>query len=212
MASDSQHALVLDYRRLVGTELLSDPELVAMRACDIRCTLGPLLRLLLPGLGAGQIHGAGLVSTDGRGLLALGPSGAGKSTLARLASCRYHVLGDDRVVLWGERDGFSMDTDPANEMSDGSLQARLCAVLWLRHGRAFALRPRRWPELLPEIWRDNRGQWTILPVALRTRLYGLFCSMLSAVPVLEMTFRKDAVDWDAVEDTARALSMRQPGA
>jgi hypothetical protein len=70
-----------------------------------------MVHLLAQGRGV-EVHGCGLLDTDGRGYLFLGKSGAGKSTLARLwtgvpgvregapvPAQIPHVLSDDRIIL-----------------------------------------------------------------------------------------------------------------
>lgn len=58
-----------------------------------------LLKLLRP-LGLYSLHAAGIVSSEGSGLLVIGPSGSGKSTLAiELTRRGWRYLSDDAVLL-----------------------------------------------------------------------------------------------------------------
>ena len=52
-----------------------------------------------------EVHGCGVITPDGRGLLLTGHSGAGKSTSARLWSQRdgARLLSDDRIILRREK-------------------------------------------------------------------------------------------------------------
>jgi hypothetical protein len=68
----------------------------------IEYPLDELLWIHRLSLGAGvEVHGCGVITADGRGLLLTGHSGAGKSTSSRLwaASKGARVLSDDRIIL-----------------------------------------------------------------------------------------------------------------
>jgi hypothetical protein len=66
-----------------------------------------LLKLLRP-LGVYSLHGAGLATHDGLGLLLVGPSGTGKSTLAiGLVREGWGYLSDDAVLLRLEPEGVN---------------------------------------------------------------------------------------------------------
>jgi hypothetical protein len=68
----------------------------------IEYPLDELLWIHRLSLGAGvEVHGCGVVTADGRGLLLTGHSGAGKSTSSRLwaKSKGARVLSDDRIIL-----------------------------------------------------------------------------------------------------------------
>ena len=69
-----------------------------------------------------ELHGCGIVRTDGTGNLFVGHSGAGKSTTTRLWTARedVHVLSDDRIIVRWDEDGAAAEpacgsTDSANE-------------------------------------------------------------------------------------------------
>jgi hypothetical protein len=58
-----------------------------------------ILKLLRP-LGRFALHGAGVVSASGQGMLIVGPSGSGKSTLAlALIGAGWRYLSDEAVLL-----------------------------------------------------------------------------------------------------------------
>ncbi len=59
-----------------------------------------MVNLLAQGRGV-EVHGCGVLDSDGKGYLFLGQSGAGKSTMARLwtRGAGPHILSDDRIIL-----------------------------------------------------------------------------------------------------------------
>jgi len=95
--------------------------------------------------GAGLIaHACAFILPEGAGVLCPGMSGAGKTTLARLlrdnapaidllTDDRAIVTLEDRLTLWGS-------PWPGSARVTGSGQAPLSAVMFIRHGRAVALR------------------------------------------------------------------------
>jgi hypothetical protein len=103
-----------------------------------------MVHLLAQGLGA-EIHGAGVVTADGRGFLFAGQSGAGKTTLSRLwqREAGVTVLSDERIILRAHADGIWMYGTPWH--GDGHIatpgRARLERIFLIRHGAANALSP-----------------------------------------------------------------------
>ncbi|HSZ82653.1 MAG TPA: hypothetical protein VLA14_10235 [Polyangia bacterium] len=101
-----------------------------------------MVHLLAQGLGV-EIHGAGVVTADGRGFLFAGQSGAGKTTLSRLWQREpgVTVLSDERVILRGHADGVWMYGTPWH--GDGHIatpgRARLERIFLIRHGAANEL-------------------------------------------------------------------------
>jgi hypothetical protein len=66
-----------------------------------------LLKLLRP-LGSYWLHGAGVVSQEGMGVLIIGPSGSGKSTLTiGLIRQGWSYLSDDALLLRRQPDGIA---------------------------------------------------------------------------------------------------------
>jgi hypothetical protein len=101
-----------------------------------------MVHLLARGLGV-ELHGAGVVTADGRGLLFAGQSGAGKTTMSRLWRDEpgVTVLSDERVIVRLEDGRVWMYGTPWH--GDGYIaepgRAPLERVLLLRHGAANAL-------------------------------------------------------------------------
>jgi len=102
-----------------------------------------MVHLLAQGLGV-EVHAAGVVTPDGRGLLFAGQSGAGKSTLSKLwrAEGGVTVLSDERIILRAEEGGVWMYGTPWH--GEGYIaepgRARLGRVFLLRQGPQNALR------------------------------------------------------------------------
>jgi hypothetical protein len=92
-----------------------------------------------------EVHGCGVISPDGRGLLLTGHSGAGKSTSSRLWSRRdgARVLSDDRIILRRESGRIWMYGTPWH--GDAGIaeadRAPLDGIYVLAHGQQNAIRP-----------------------------------------------------------------------
>ena len=92
-------------------------------------------------------HACGFLLPDGRGVLAPGISGSGKSTLARSLSQDapgdVTVLGDDRIAVTEEPDGFRVWGTPWHSTARlaSPLDGPLAAIVLVRHGRESAVRP-----------------------------------------------------------------------
>jgi hypothetical protein len=103
-----------------------------------------MVHLLARGIGV-ELHGGGVVTPDGRGLLFVGQSGAGKSTLSKLwrAEPGMTVLSDERIIVRKDDTGVWMYGTPWH--GDGYIaepgRARLERVFVLRHGPLNELRP-----------------------------------------------------------------------
>lgn len=91
-----------------------------------------------------EVHGCGIVDTNGRGYLFAGQSGAGKSTIARLWSpAGATVLSDDRVVLRKEGGGVVMHGTPWHGDAEYAepRSAPLAGILFLRQAPAHRIVP-----------------------------------------------------------------------
>ena len=102
-----------------------------------------MVHLLARGLGI-ELHGAGVVTADGRGFLFAGQSGAGKTTMSKLwrAEEGVTVLSDERIIVRRHDDGIWMYGTPWH--GDGYVaepgRARLERIFLLRQGPANAFR------------------------------------------------------------------------
>jgi hypothetical protein len=91
-----------------------------------------------------EMHGCGVITRDGRGLLLTGHSGAGKSTSARLWTKNpgARILSDDRIILRRESDRIWMYGTPWH--GDAGIAAAdrfpLEAIFVLEHGQANRIR------------------------------------------------------------------------
>jgi hypothetical protein len=92
-----------------------------------------------------EVHGCGLRTSDGRGLLLTGHSGAGKSTSARLWSQQSgaRVLSDDRIILRREKGRVWMYGTPWHGDAGIAEADRwpLDGIFVLAHGDKNELRP-----------------------------------------------------------------------
>src|SRR5271165_1500030 len=104
LGSSPYKRLLIDERFRCGTLLMSE-EGFGGSANSLRPLTYPLDELLimhrLTQEKAIELHGAGIVTTDGVGNLFVGHSGAGKSTTTRLWTERkdVEVLSDDRIIV-----------------------------------------------------------------------------------------------------------------
>ncbi len=92
-----------------------------------------------------EVHGCGIVTPQGRGLLLAGHSGAGKSTSARLWARKNNarVLSDDRIILRRREGRLTMHGTPWHGDA-GVAEAAACpldAIFVLAHSTLNCLRP-----------------------------------------------------------------------
>ena len=96
-----------------------------------------MVHLLARGWGV-EIHGSGVVTADGRGLLFVGQSGAGKTTLSKLWRTQpgVVVLSDERIIVRKDDTGVWMYGTPWH--GDGHIatqgRCKLDRIFLLRHG------------------------------------------------------------------------------
>ena len=101
-----------------------------------------MVHLLSRGLGV-EIHGSGVVTADGRGLLFAGQSGAGKTTLSKiwLGEPGVRILSDERIIV--RREGGEMFMYGTPWHGDGHIanpgRVKLERVFFLHHGAENAL-------------------------------------------------------------------------
>jgi len=111
--------------------------------------------LLAQGRGV-EMHGCGLVTPEGRGLLFLGHSGSGKTTTARLWTPRdgVKILSDDRIILRREGGRFWMHGTPWH--GEGRMaspgRAPLDRILFLARGGRNELIPIRAAESVARLF------------------------------------------------------------
>lgn len=143
-----------------------------------------------------EIHGCGVVDSDGRGYLFAGQSGAGKSTIARLwAEAGATVISDDRVVLRAEGAGIAMHGTPWHGDAEfaAPVKAPLSAVMLLAQAPSNGLRA------LSDASAAARLFSCAFPVfhnpAALDRTLALLAKIVSLVPtrVLEFTRTPDAI-------------------
>ena len=91
-----------------------------------------------------EIHGCGLLDSDGRGYLFPGQSGAGKSTTARLWSQLpgVRVLSDERIILRRTGERVEMYGTPwhGDAKLSSTERAPLNHIFFLRHGETNELK------------------------------------------------------------------------
>jgi hypothetical protein len=103
-----------------------------------------------------EVHGCGVITPDGRGVLLTGHSGAGKSTSSRLWSKQNgaRVLSDDRIILRREKGRVWMYGTPWHGDAGIAEADRwpLDGIFVLAHGDKNELRPLRRASASAELY------------------------------------------------------------
>lgn len=148
------------------------------------------------------IHAAAVKSPSGDCFVFMAESGGGKTTSAQLAKKEHlQVLGDEQVLLEKQGSDTVAWATQFNHITDGIDSAKVKAVLLLKHGPRFKLERIRPAEGLRRIWFDpvNVQQRSVLSQKQGAQMFRLAWDMLASVPTYEMTFRKDYIDWGALD-------------
>lgn len=174
------------------------------RVNDIILLLVPFMKYTLPMLRSTLIHAAGILTHDRRTIILLAQSGGGKTTATKLAQkSGYRILGDDSILISQRNGSYFASAVPFNRITDGPDWGRIGAFVVLKQGPFFALVAGSPVDTLRKTWTDNSSQWVSLARESRKSLFSLYSDMFSDVPVYEMTFEKDFVDWAAIESVLK---------
>ena len=149
-----------------------------------------------------EVHGCGVITPDGRGLLLTGHSGAGKSTSARLWSQQAgaRVLSDDRIILRREKRP-RLDVRNAVAWRRGDRRSRPLAAGWnfcSGSGAATMLRPLSRTEASAELYARSFVPHHSAEAV--TFILEFFSKVTSRVPCFEFSF---VPDFTAVEALLR---------
>ncbi len=151
-----------------------------------------MVNLLGQGRGA-EVHGCGVVDSQGKGHLFVGQSGAGKSTMASLWQPQpgIQILSDDRIVLRKAGQKLWMHGTPWHGEAGFSSAARapLTRIYFLRHGQKSQLLPQRPAEAVGHLFTCSFPPFHD-PKALDFTL-GFFEEVVKAVPCFELQFLPD---------------------
>ncbi len=151
-----------------------------------------MVNLLGQGRGA-ELHGCGVVDSQGEGHLFVGQSGAGKSTMARLWQPQpgIQILSDDRIVLRQSGQKLWMHGTPWHGEAGFSSAARapLTRIYFLQHGQKSQLLPQRPAEAVGHLFTCSFPPFHD-PEALDFTL-GFFEEVVKAVPCFELQFLPD---------------------
>jgi len=194
------YILIIDRVYKSTYEFYRDEGRKRARIRDAILLLVPFMKYTMPVLKSTLIHAAGILTHDRRTIVLLAQSGGGKTTVARLAQkSEYRVLGDDSILISQRNGSYFASSVPFNRITDGPDWGRVGAFVILKQGHSFSLVPSSPTDVLPKTWTDNSSQWISLSPESRKLLFSLYSDMFSDVPVYEMTFEKDFVDWAAIE-------------
>ena len=147
------------------------------------------------------LHAAAVKIAYGDCLVFMAKSGGGKTTSAQLARNEHlQVLGDEQILFEKQGSDTVAWATQFNHITDGLDSAKVKAVLLLKHGLRFKLERISPTEVLRRIWFDpvNVQQRRVLTQKQGAQTFRLAWDMLASVPTYEMTFRKDYIDWDAL--------------
>jgi hypothetical protein len=143
------------------------------------------------------IHSSGLIRGE-RAALFLAPDEGGKTTALQLAP-DGHLLSDDQVIVKRERKGLIAHGTPFGQLTSGPGQAPLGGLFVLEKADRFELTPLKPAGLVKTLWDEHLPYTSILPRPLKHRAFDLFYDMCHRVPIYRMSFRRDDLDWAAID-------------
>lgn len=188
---------IRDFERLSASVFVSGGLRDALSTPAAFYSLRKLFSLFLPSLGAFMVHSAGISLGCGTLLLAA-PDSGGKSTASGLAP-RGSVLGDDRMLVVGSGDGFTVHPTPWNEYSERAGCGRAAGVFILEKSASFGIGRIDPREAFAFLWQDNRTYFEDLPSPARDSAFDSMLRLCRSVPCGRIGFAREALDWDVVE-------------
>ncbi len=162
----------------------------------VKLELVQLLLTLLSGRDGLLIHAAGVGLGD-QAVIVTGPSGAGKSTAARLLNGR--LLSDDMVVLTGLNEKPLAHSTTFGGLSDGPASLPLSAVIFPHQAKSFALRRLSTREAFLRYQHEHGSYLSHTLQVCRRNLALAALSLFERVPSFEMSFTRDSLDHQAIQ-------------
>jgi hypothetical protein len=176
------------------------------KALAQRCIGPAMLAPFLPRFDALMLHASAIVR-DGRAAVFLAPDEGGKTTAVRLAPAGT-VLGDDQVIVRRRRGRFRVWGTPWGLHVHARASAPLRGLFILQKARRFSLEPVPATELVPRIWEEIKSPLSILPKPLKKKAFGLLCDIAAAAPAWRLSFPKEQIDWDTIDEALKKGNLR----
>ena len=169
---------------------------------EVLTNLRQIFSMFLPSFTATLLHSSGVIRGN-KAALFLAPGGGGKSTVATHAN-GHPVLSDDQVILRQENGSIIAHGTPLGGMGSGPCQAMVGGFFLLEKASRFQIEPITRAELVQWLWAEHRRFTFSLSKSLKQRVFEIFCAACSGAPVYRMRFKKDFVDWAAVDAAMEA--------
>lgn len=171
-----------------------------------RCIGPAMLAPFLPSFDALMLHASAIVR-GGRAAVFLAPDEGGKTTAVRLAPAGT-ILGDDQVIVRRGRGRFRVWGTPWGLHVHARASAPLRGLFILQKARRFRLEPVPATELIPRIWEEIKSPLSILPKPLKKKAFGLLCDITAAAPAWRLSFPKEQIDWDTIDEALKKGNLR----
>lgn len=156
--------------------------------------------LFLPVFSAATIHSAGVVR-KGSGILFLAPDEGGKTTIAKSGSLENVVLSDDQNIVRKHKDKFYLYSTPWGLMTNEPHKSPLTALFMLHKAKEFRIELASQQVVLAYLWNEHSNYLRLIPKNMRKRIFEVFWDLTADLPIYQLHFSKNHVDWDAIDKT-----------
>lgn len=144
------------------------------------------------------VHASCFVKTDHAALF-LAPDEGGKTTLIRMDHNGI-ALGDDRILLKKQVNGFSVYGTPWGTIKEPTTTAKLGAIFLLKKAEKFQLTKLSSERVISYLWQEHKYDRFFLTKDLRFSTFEMIVDLCRHVPLYQMEFSKNYVDWDVVDE------------
>jgi hypothetical protein len=152
----------------------------------------------LPGFSAAMIHSSALLINGKVGIF-LAPDEGGKTTAAKLG-VDHAILCDDQNIIKKEENEFIAYSTPWGHNRNSNLKGPVKGFFLLVKGNGFKIEQLKPSSLFSYLWNEHLDYSSKLPEKYRLLFFDFLYTLSRSVPGFQLTFQKDFIDWDAVEN------------